>query len=103
MLDLGKPKRAKCLEVRVGDNVHAIPLSANMPIPFAKKLKDVLKAEEAERDELATDLFLEYFGAYMGSDLDLLDMEDLVALISAWEEESTGSGVTPGESQASSS
>lgn len=101
MIEFGKPKKAKCLEVKIGDNVHNIPIAANLPLPFAKRLRAINDSDKASKDSEATSFFMEYFGAYLGSDLDLLDMEDFGTLITAWNEMSVEGGASVGESQAS--
>lgn len=102
MLEFGKPKKAKCLEVRIGENVHAVPLAANLPLPFAKKINAVSALKPEEQDEVATEIYLEYFGAYLGSDIDSLDIEDFGELVKAWNSMSAEGGASLGESQASS-
>lgn len=101
MLEFGKVKQAKCLTVKVGENEHAIPLAKNLPIPFIKKLKHARMMPESYRGDAMTDFFIEYFGAYLGDDIEVLDMEDFTALCAAWSEASKEAGVSLGESQAS--
>lgn len=100
MLELGKAKQAKCLEVKIGGEVYHIPTSRNLPVPHARKLV-AIRGGRADADA-TWEFFFDFLGDYLGEALNLLDMEDIHELMAAWNAMNAEERVGLGESLASS-
>lgn len=97
MLELGKEKQAKCLEVKIGGEVYLIPGVRNIPVSDVKMLRALKEKKGKAREDASLDFFFEFFGRHLGDALDGLDMEDVNALMEAWNALSEEDGANLGE------
>lgn len=92
-----KPAEKHYLEVEIqGHGTSRVPLADSLPMPWLVRFNELRRNEDDEFAKVS--FFYDLFRAYCGAPVDVLTIDELGQLISAWNDATMeDTGANPGE------